>query len=74
MESLNVDGKIISSLEKVLIDREATLLENHSLLLKNEQLNFQLVYKNQEEYTLKRNYIHIAKKLSYILKAKYINC
>lgn len=59
-----MDGKIISSLEKVLIDREATLLENHSLLLKNEQLNFQLVYKNQEEYTLKRNYIKVEGSLS----------
>jgi hypothetical protein len=59
MSDLKIEGKIISSLEKVLIDADATLTESYSHLLKNEQLNFQLVYKNNGKNALKRNYLKI---------------
>lgn len=72
MDSLKVEGKIISSLEKVLIDKEATLLENHSCILKDEQLNFQLVYKNQEEYVLKKNYIKVHGNLSEYISLRIV--
>lgn len=58
--NFNVDAKIISSIEKVLPDESPSAEEYSSVMLKNEQLNFQLVYTSAENHTLTRNYVKVA--------------
>lgn len=53
MSETSVIGKTISCLENVLIDGDAQIEQNRSYALKNEQVNFQLVYKNTTLYPMR---------------------
>ena len=50
-------AKIVPSFEKVLLDREPTMEEYSSKMLRNERLNFQLVFKSECPYATKSNRI-----------------
>lgn len=52
-------SKIVSSLDKVFPESEPCFAEYTSTILKNERLNFQLVYRNEEEFSLRYNQIEI---------------
>lgn len=54
-----VNGKIISSLQKVMPDGALKNEEYSAVMLKNEQLNFQLVFTSEETYSLLRNYVRV---------------
>ena len=59
MKKANVVSKIINSMIKVFPEKTPAHEEYFSTTLKNEGLNFQLVYQNQEEYLLKLNTIEV---------------
>ena len=55
----NMTAKIVPSFEKVLLDREPTMEEYSSKMLRNERLNVQLVFKSECPYATKSNRIEV---------------
>ncbi|MBQ8885864.1 MAG: DUF4091 domain-containing protein [Clostridia bacterium] len=53
-------AKIVPSFEKVLLTKEPTAEEYSSTMLSNEQLNFQLVFKNEIPWATRNNRIEVA--------------
>ncbi|MBQ8685508.1 MAG: DUF4091 domain-containing protein [Clostridia bacterium] len=52
-------SKIVNSMVKVFPETEPCGEEYRSTMLKNERLNFQLVYKNEEEFVARKNRIEV---------------
>ena len=59
MEKIPVISKIVNSMEKVFPETEPANEEYASSMLKNERLNFQLVYKNESEGGSKCNTVEV---------------